>query len=167
MQTEKVGNRGPRDPLQGRRSRTEQKLESELGETLSSLPRCPLLQRRASGLLTSCVLTLCANAMALAHRGTGCVNCARPDLWGAWLGNRWAYPERFSFYLSCRVEEGRNLVPGQCECGSVRQKEKAARISQLKVSNCSELTSQLPTVNPSPADLEKGRFTRRSTGNVN
>lgn len=40
-----------------------------------------------------CELKLCASAMALVHRGTGCVNCARPDLWGAWLGNRCAYPE--------------------------------------------------------------------------
>jgi len=31
--------------------------------------------------------------LALVYRGTGCVNCARPDLWGAWSGNRWAYPE--------------------------------------------------------------------------
>ena len=26
-------------------------------------------------------------------RGTGCVHCARPGLWGGWLGNRWLYPE--------------------------------------------------------------------------
>ncbi|HKZ80401.1 MAG TPA: hypothetical protein VJ124_19150, partial [Pyrinomonadaceae bacterium] len=42
-------------------------------------------------------LTFCASARAdaLANRGTGCTNCARPDLWGAWLGNRWAYPDKW------------------------------------------------------------------------
>ncbi len=27
------------------------------------------------------------------YRRTGCLNWARPDLWGAWLGDHWAYPE--------------------------------------------------------------------------
>jgi hypothetical protein len=45
--TEKVGNRSPRDPLQGRRSRAEQKLEGKMGETLSSQPVSTRLQRIA------------------------------------------------------------------------------------------------------------------------
>lgn len=27
------------------------------------------------------------------YRRTGCPNWTRPDLWGAWTGDRWAYPE--------------------------------------------------------------------------
>ena len=46
-QTEKVGNRGPRDPLQGRRNRAEQQLEGKMGETLSSQPVSTRLQRIA------------------------------------------------------------------------------------------------------------------------
>src|SRR3989442_2017382 len=32
----------------------------------------------------------CRNA---GYRGTGCVHCARPGLWGGRLGNHWLYPE--------------------------------------------------------------------------
>ncbi len=35
------------------------------------------------------------------------MNCARPDLWGAWLGNRWAYPEIRSYPAYDHVSLGR------------------------------------------------------------
>jgi len=60
------------------------------GLPVATTPDRPSNLKSSVGQLTFCAS---ARADALANRGTGCTNCARPDLWGAWLGNRWAYPD--------------------------------------------------------------------------
>jgi hypothetical protein len=45
-------------------------------------------------------------------RGTGCVHCSRPGLWGGRVGNHRLYPEADALQLTLRFSFQARLIPG-------------------------------------------------------